>query len=198
MKLVNFSLFAAMLFSSVSFGADIHECDRLAANPPDPDRVTAGVPRKEVDLSAAIAACSAAIEAHPEIARFVYQLGRVSYYNGNIETAQKYIGKAAEMGYRQAEFVMGLLIENRRPGVPYDICAVEDYWYRSAVKEHLNARISYVRHVTKGRFAECLVQARGEELEGFIDIPASDAPNYLSRLLVEDLKEDVADYLKSE
>ena len=55
----------------------LDDCDRLAANPPDPDRVTVGVERPDVDLPKAIAACKAAVAAHPDVPRFSYQLGRV-------------------------------------------------------------------------------------------------------------------------
>ena len=48
----------------------VHDCDRLAANPPDPDRVTIGVERKDVDIASAIAACESAVAEAPEEARF--------------------------------------------------------------------------------------------------------------------------------
>ncbi len=172
------------------------ECDQLAANPPDPDRVTTGVPRSEVDLKAAITACKSALTASPDTARFAYQLGRVYFYGGDMPNALKYIEQAAGQGYRQAEFVMGALTDNRREGVPADICSVEDYWYKSASKGHLHARVAYVRHVTKGRFDTCNVQATAAQLTSLIDIPVSGSASYFLRLLVEDLNEDVAAYVQ--
>lgn len=179
-----------------SVRAEVTECDRLAANPPDPDRVVEGVPRSQVNVEAAISECKSALAADSENARFAYQLGRVYFYGGDTANALKYIKQAAGQGYRQAEFVMGALADNRREGVPADTCEVEDYWYRSASQGHLHARIAYVRHVTKGRFDACEIQATGEELTGLIDIPASGSASYFLRLLVEDLKEDVAAYNK--
>ena len=174
--------------------ADITECDRLAANPPDPDRVVEGVPRSGVDVEAAISACKSALASDASNARFAYQLGRVYFYGGDTANALKYIEQAAAQGYRQAEFVMGALADNRREGVPADVCAVEDYWYRSASQGHVHARVAYVRHVTKGRFDACEIQATKEELISLIDIPASGSSSYYLRLLVADLKEDVAAY----
>ena len=89
---------------------------------------------------------------------------------------------------------MGALADNRRKGVPADTCKVEDYWYRSASKGHLHARVAYVRHVTKGRFDSCDIQATPSELTALIDIPASGSESYFLRLLVSDLKEDVTTY----
>lgn len=184
----------ALLFLVLPYTAraEVTECDRLAANPPDPDRVTEGVPRSKVNVKAAITACARALTTDPETARFAYQLGRVHYYNGDVANALRYIGQAAGQGYRQAEFVMGALVDNRREGVSFDICEVEDYWFRAATKGHLHARVAYVRHVTKNRFTQCAIQATNEELVTMIDIRATGSAVYFLRLLVADLKADVA------
>jgi TPR repeat protein len=192
---MNAVLFAVLVLTPlISVCAEVTECDRLAANPPDPDRVAEGVPRSEVNIEAAVTACKNALAADPENARFAYQLGRVYFYGGDTTNALKYIEQAASQGYRQAEFVMGALADNRREGVPADICTVEDYWYRAASKGHLHARVAYVRHVTKGRFDSCKIQATAAELTSLIDIQASGSASYFLRLLVDDLKEDVAAY----
>ena len=116
---------------------------------PDPDRVTEGVHRSDVDVPAAIEACKDTLAAAPGTARFEYQLGRVCFYDGNTPMSLKYIGQAVDQGYTKAEFVMACLIKNRREGVAYNICKVEGYWIRAARKGHVAARISYVRPVTK-------------------------------------------------
>ncbi len=173
----------------------VNDCDRLAANPPDPDRVADGVPRAEVDLPAAIKACEAAVAAHPNEARFAYQLGRVHFYNGDTAHAVKFMKQAADLSYRQAYFVLGLLIANKREGIEHDICQLEDYWVTAARMDHIAARVSYIRHLTKGSFGACPIQASPEELVRFIDIPAPPALAYYSKLLVLDLKEDLEGYL---
>lgn len=191
----NLFLFAILVLAPLSqIRAEVTECDRLAANPPDPDRVAEGVPRSQVDVEGAIAACKNALAADPGNSRLVYQLGRVFFYGGDTPNALKYIGQAASQGYRQAEFVMGALADNRREGVPADRCTAEDYWYRAASSGHLHARVAYARHVTKGRFDGCDIQATADELSNLIDVPTSGSDKYFLRLLVEDLKEDVAAY----
>jgi len=173
--------------------AEVTDCDRLAANPPDPDRIAEGVPRSKIDVPAAIAACERALAADPGNARITYQLGRVSFYGGNAAGALKYIGQAADQKYSEAEFVMGLLADR---GLGGDICTVEGYWYRAALQGHLHARVAYVRYVTKGRFDSCKVQATPAQLTELIDIQEPDlySYSYFLRVLVEDLKEDVIAY----
>jgi len=188
------ALVLALMFHGAASAADIHQCDVLAANPPDPDRVSVGIPRAEVDLPAAIAACTEAVAAFPDEPRYAYQLGRVYFYAGDTPNALLYIGRAADMNYRQALFIMGAMINNRREGVPYDICEVEKYWLNSARLDHVHARVSYVRHVTKGYFEDCPIEADLDELRQMIDVEASGAEEYFLRLLVEDLKEDVEAY----
>ncbi len=181
-----------VLISVATVRAEVTECDRLAANPNDPDRVTEGVPRSQVNVEAAVAACESAHAEDSTNARFAYQLGRVYFYKGDTQGALKYMEVSANQGYRQAEFVMGALADNRRAGVPADNCAVEDYWYRAASAGHLHARVAYVRNVTRGRFDDCKIQATAEELTQLIDVDTSGSARYFLRLLVADLKEDVA------
>jgi TPR repeat protein len=52
------------------------ECDKLAANPDDPAKVTLGVPFRELVPIPAIAACQKALHKFPQVARFKYQLAR--------------------------------------------------------------------------------------------------------------------------
>lgn len=93
-------------------------CDRLAANPPDPDRVTVGVAREDVDIPAAIASCRLAQASHPEVARFSYQLGRVLFYDGQTEQAWVAFTRAINQGYRQAKFLVGLIMNRGYDSVP--------------------------------------------------------------------------------
>jgi TPR repeat protein len=199
------SLFVATVFAT-SVGAaqpartsaapaPVHDCDRLAANPPDPDRVVEGVPHKKVDLPAAIAACEKAVASYPREARFIYQLGRVRNYNGDIPRSIEYFRQAAELGYRQAYFILGALINNKREGIEHDTCQLERYWLTASRMGHPAARVSYIRHLTKGYFGACPIGATRAELAQFIDIATPDAEDYYLKLLVADLKEDLTAYL---
>lgn len=173
----------------------VQDCDRLAANPPDPDRLVEGVTRKKVDLPAAIAACEKAVASFPAEARFAYQLGRVLNYNGDDARGIQYFRRAADLGYRQAYFILGALINNKRDGIEHDPCQLERYWLAASRKGHPAARVSYVRHLTKGYFGTCPIGATRAELVQFIDIEAPDAEDYFFRLLITDLKEDLGGYL---
>lgn len=161
-------------------------CDRLAANPEDQDVIAPPVPREKINLPKAIAACKAEIALHPDNVRARYQLSRVLAYDGQSERGNAEMKRAADEGYRQAQFVYGLLIDRHRPGAPANPCVVEDYWLRSARAGRQAARIGYVRHVLNGRFDACRVQATPAEMESFLGAAAADA-GYYDRLLVQDL-----------
>ena len=53
------------VFAPDSYSSDVTDCDRLAAHPSDPNAVTEGVSRAEMDKPAAIAACLAAVKSDP-------------------------------------------------------------------------------------------------------------------------------------
>jgi hypothetical protein len=168
---------------------EVTTCDRLAANPEDPDRTSTGIEREQVDLQAALAACRTRVAAVPADTRARYQLARVLFYLGRNADAVAEMRRAADDGYRQAQFVYGAMISNGREAAPTDICIVEKYWLASARAGRQAARISYVRHVLKGRFAGCATRADDAELRSFLQSATSEARDYYERLLVEDLTE---------
>ncbi len=172
----------------------ITQCDRLASHPLDPDRVTTGVPTAEVDQDAAIAACQQDLSADPDNPRLTYQLARVYFYNGRTQDAVSTITRAAEAGYRQAQFVLGALIANNRPDAPTDICEAERWWALSARAGRQAARVSYVRHVTKELFDGCTLHASVESMENFLAQARERGGNYYFELLLADLTEDLAAY----
>lgn len=186
------TLAAALVLAGAGVSEAPTECDRLASNPEDPDRVAPGVPRSEVKLTAAIEACEAELARRPDSTRARYQLARVLFYAGDNARAVREMRAAADAGNRQAQFVYGALISNRREAAPADMCLVEEYWLRSARAGRQAARVSYVRHVLKNRFEGCRIQASREEMAGFLDAAAREARDYYERLLVEDLTERLA------
>ena len=196
LKAARLTLVCLMVLATVPAAAnEVTECDRLVAHPSDPDRVSDGISRPDVDVAAATAACEAAVAADPDNARLAYQLGRVYFYGGRVQDAAVQIERSAGQGYRQAQFVLGAIINNRREGAPADICRVEDLWFRSALQGRLAAQVSYVRHVTKGLFKGCTIQATGPQLTAFIADAQARVADYYQRLLVADLTEDVAAYV---
>jgi TPR repeat protein len=185
------TVLAVLAAARLAAAADLDPCDRLAANPPDPDRVALGVERKDVDLPAAIAACKAAVAAHPDVPRFSYQLGRVLFYDNQTAAALQSFQRAADGGYRQARFMIGLLMTRKYAGVPQDDCKVAQLWAAAARQDHVNAAVSFVRDSLRGRFAACPPQADRAEMMAFLKAAAGKA-DYLGNFLVEDLTRELA------
>jgi len=165
-------------------------CDRLAANPPDPDRVTEGVPRVEVDLPAAIMACRLAVETYPDEARFSYQLARVLFYDGQTTLALQSFERAIQQGYRQAKFLLGLIMTRGYDGVPQDICRVEQLWRAAAQQNHANAQVSYVDFALQDRFEGCAQRASTVAMAAFLD-QAAQQLDYVGGLLIANLRQDL-------
>ncbi len=165
-------------------------CDRLAANPPDPDRVTEGVPRVEVDIPVAIMACRFAVETYPDEARFSYQLARVLFYDGQTTLALDSFERAIQQGYRQAKFLLGLIMTRGYDGVPQDICRVEQLWRAAAQQNHANAQVSYVDFALQGRFEGCAQRASKVAMAAFLD-QAAPQLDYVGGLLIANLRQDL-------
>lgn len=63
------------------------KCNQLAANPHDPNRITAGVLWRHLDAHSAIKACTEALEISPRSPRLQYQLGRAYLKQKNYKRA---------------------------------------------------------------------------------------------------------------
>jgi TPR repeat protein len=178
--------------ASAQTAAPLDDCDRLAANPPDPDRITVGVERKDMDLPKAIAACKKAAAAHPEVPRFSYQLGRVLFYDNQVAPALESFQRAADGNYRQARFMLGLLMTRKYAGVPQDDCKVAQLWTTSARQGHVNAAVSLVRDTLHGRFKACKAAPTQDEMHAFLKASEGKS-DYLGNFLIEDLEKQLAD-----
>lgn len=187
-------ILAALLLSAAAQAQPVSDCDRLASHPEDPDRVAPAVETKDLKFAPAIAACESAIKADPENARARYLLGRLLFYDKQNERAVAEVRAAADMGYRQAQFVFGAFIQNKRPFAPTDPCLIEQYWLKSAQAGRQAARISYVRHAVKGKFAGCAMGLDKAGLAAMLDTAAKENPGYYERLLIEDLREGLVSY----
>ena len=203
MLLVQPACLAAMLLLTSAFiplaaaegtpATTVTACDRLIAHPEDPDRVAPGVETKDVDLPAAIAACTADLDkaapASPDYPRLQYQLGRAWFYDKQTQRALPYLERAAAAGSEQAQFVLGYVIDAGLQGVAANPCQVEDLWVRSARAGRLAAQVSYPHHALRGRFAGCRIQATPEEMRGFLKSAARRPDNnYYQGLLISVLQ----------
>lgn len=187
MKYAIFLLAAVLVIPSAWGEVNPTECDRMASNPEDPDRVAPGVERKDIDLPKAITVCDAQLAADPTNVRTRYQLARVLFYAGQTGRAAAEMQRSADAGYRQAQFVFGALVSNKREHAPADICVAEHYWLLSARNGRQAARVSYVRHFLNGRFDSCKRGADLAEMKKFLAESASAAGNYYEGMLIEDL-----------
>lgn len=110
--------------------APIHDCDRLAASPNDRSAKTAGVAFERLRPEA-IAACEAAVDAHPDVVRFWVQLGR-SYAKAKRYTeARPFYEKAARAGDGGGMASMGWIYLNGF-GVAQDLAAAREWFERAA------------------------------------------------------------------
>ncbi|NKB43664.1 MAG: hypothetical protein GKS03_05235 [Alphaproteobacteria bacterium] len=188
------ALFALALSGpAVAEGDFITECDALASHPEDPDRIAPGV--DDVLLLAGRAACEAAVAEDPENRRLRYQLGRVLFYAGDTSESMPHLEFAAESGSKQAQFVLGYIIDEALQGLKRDACKVEDLWVRSARQGRFAARVSYPRNVALGKFDGCEIQANSSEIGSFIDAAREQADGYYQGLLVAEV---AATYAASE
>ena len=82
----------------------VTDCDRLAAHPSDKQRPpdVAGVFEYEIDIVAALRACSEAIRQYPDVARFVFEAGRIAHAQRDYAEALRYFEKATGMGSKIA------------------------------------------------------------------------------------------------
>lgn len=87
----------------------------------------------EIDPAPALAACTAAIEARPDLARLRYQHGRAAQAGGDFATAFADFTAAAEAGHVRARAAMAYLLASDRidhalTGIPLDLPRAEALW----------------------------------------------------------------------
>jgi tetratricopeptide (TPR) repeat protein len=191
-------LIATLLaFGASAYAADVTQCDRVAAHPSDPDRISPGFHDKDIDKPKAITLCEAAVKADPNNARLRYQLGRVYFYAKQPDKAVPHLEFAADAGYRQAQFVLGYIVDGAQQGLKREPCRVEDLWLKSARAGRFAAQVSYAHHAMRGKFEGCRLQASTAEIGAFLDAARKGAEDYYQTLLVATLAEDFAAYAKS-
>lgn len=152
-----------------SEAAPLQKCDLMAQHPADPDRITTGLERKQMDLSAAADACREALKQYPDEARFHYQLGRALYYRGKAEDiapALEALAAASDRGYRQATFVLGF-VYSLGDEVPQDMCRAGHLWKQSLSQGHPWSKFYISQHWLKGDFAKCSFTLSKGEVERY-------------------------------
>ncbi len=109
------------------------ECDRLAADPMDRQKivsVSGFFDLKRIDLSRAISACEQAVRHYPAEPRFIYQLARALDYSGRYENAMQHYQLAQAAGHVASMTMIGWLYQNGQ-GVDADLDEA-GRWFRKA------------------------------------------------------------------
>ena len=114
--------------------SQVGTCDRMAADPLDPERRGAGVAwTKMTNLASAISACRAAVREQPNTRRLSFQLGRALHRNSRHGDAVPWYLKAANMGHMTAQNNLGFMYEKGLGVQKNDREAIR--WYRLAARK---------------------------------------------------------------
>lgn len=98
--------------------AALDPCDIEAGAPLDLQGVVAGRLPNEIEPEAALAACAAAVEAYPDVPRFVYQLGRAQLAGRQPKDAAATFKQAMEAGHVRASDSLAALYARGALGEP--------------------------------------------------------------------------------
>lgn len=184
--------FLLMLSFNASAQSNITDCDRLAAHPSDPDKLTEGIPSESVKIPEAVAACQSALKAAPDDARLNYQLGRVLFYKKEYAEGFRYLEKSAKLKYRQAQFVVGYLHTEGREGfLKPDHCKAIPLWQEAANRGHYAAEISLSRNYLRGVYASCEMKFDRAVLIGYLESAKKKTKSYYEQILVDYLLEEM-------
>ncbi len=112
----------------------VTDCDRLAAMPYDTGHAPglAGIEQARIDIPHATAACNEAMQSYPDVARFVFEAGRIANARKDYPQARRLYERAAVAGYPMALNNIGGMYEGGQ-GVRVDN-AEAARWYRKAVE----------------------------------------------------------------
>jgi hypothetical protein len=120
-------------------------CDALAGDPDDPNKVTVGIPIKDLEFDKAYDACSKAYQSRSANARINFQLGRLYLIKKNYEKAHELFANAADSKYAAAQFQIGRMIFNELVvGEKRDAI---DWFRRAAQQGHIPAMVSFAGEI---------------------------------------------------
>ena len=111
----------------------ITDCDRLAAMPYDLGHAASlpGVDLGQIKTAPAGAACSEAMQRYPDVARFVFEAGRVALARKDYAEARRLYDEAAAARYPMAPHNIGGLYEGGK-GVPLNYSEAVRWYKKSA------------------------------------------------------------------
>ena len=184
------SLVEIDVYDREAWSREVTACDRLAGHPDDPEAVTAGVSRAEMDLEAAIAACLAAVEADPVHPRLNYQLARAYGYSGLHAEGQPYRDAALRAGYPQSLFVVGYIRLTGWDGREADPCYGGELIRRSAEAGRFAGLVGFPHYALTGAFEDCEAYPVIDDAEmiRFLNRAAEETTDFYRSMLVTHLR----------
>lgn len=96
---------------TINVAVSVNDCDTLAAEPLDVQAVADGKLPNDIDVPKALTACKAAVDQHPDVARFKYQYARALYADGEFDAALKELNEASDAGHVRASYLLGRLYQ---------------------------------------------------------------------------------------
>lgn len=163
---------------------EINPCDVEAAEPLDLQGTQKGVLPNEINIEKALAACRQAVKDYPDVARFIFQLGRAELAAKNTDEANKLFDKAAEAGHIRAHHQMGYMAQ-RGIGRPQSIEEANVYYKIGAEKGDPYAMMTYGRNLVRGRGVKADVKLGISYLNRAVEMGHTYAMNELGYMYLE-------------
>ncbi|MEM9704895.1 MAG: hypothetical protein AAF850_02325 [Pseudomonadota bacterium] len=184
-----------MTYSRDDWSRTVTDCDRLAAHPNDPERVSGGLLNPEMDLPRALEACERAVASDPGNPRLNYQLARVYGYSGRHREGDLYRDRALKAGYPQSLFVYGYIRVENWDGRGKDPCYGGELILRSARAGRYAGLVGFPHYALAGEFEACSAYpiVHEAEMRGFLDRAGEEASDYYQTLLVRELTRRLED-----
>lgn len=154
----------------------VTDCDRLAAMPYDTGHAPdlPGLELPKINISLATAACNDAMQAYPDVARFVFEAGRVANARKDFAEARRLYDKAAAAGYSMAVHNIGAMYEGGQ-GVSIDYFEAAR-WYRKAAdagEPIAMIDLGWLEETGHGMAKNCAEAVRLYETAVKADVPAA-------------------------
>ena len=163
---------------------EINPCDVEAAEPLDLQATQKGLLPNEINIEKALAACRTAVKEYPDIARFIFQLGRAELAAKNTDEANKLFDKAAEAGHIRAHHQMGYMAQ-RGIGRSQSIEEANVYYKIGAEKGDPYAMMTYGRNLVRGRGVKADMQQGIAYLNRAVEMGHTYAMNELGYMYLQ-------------
>ncbi len=144
---------AGPVFPLAAEEVPLTQCDRLAADPVDYERVAPPVDDLKFLPTQAIIACREAVAAYPDTSRFRFQLGRALLALGDVDEARAALQTAGDDGYAVANLYLGRSFVSG-PSGEVDYARAFDHYLLAAEQGHQDAQIAIGLMYRDGRGRE--------------------------------------------